>query len=58
MHTFETEGEEWREMLVLTGKKSEEQKEFTVGGACKLDNAYSLLCKVAHQDICIKSPAF
>lgn len=57
MCTFETEGEEWREMLVLTGKKSEEQKEFTVG-ACKLDNAYSFLCKVAHQDICIKSPAF
>lgn len=57
MCTFETEGEEWREMLVLTGKKSEEQKECTVG-ACKLDNAYSFLCKVAHQDICIKSPAF
>lgn len=50
--------EKWREILVLTGKKSERQKEFTVGGSCKLDNAYSLLCKTAHEDICIKPPAF
>lgn len=54
MSNVETEREEWREILVMTGKKSERLKE----GACKLNDAYSLLCKIAHQDICIKPPAF
>lgn len=50
--------EKWREILVLAGKKSERLKEFTIGGSCRLDNAYSLLCKTAHEDISIKPPAF
>lgn len=39
-------------------EENERLKEFTVGGSCKLNNAYSLPCKTAHEDICIKPPAF